>query len=151
MDLLSLEHRIENPRAALTAGGMTQRWCPLSDSKFTISQYDPNLLPEELRQFSIDPSTGCWVWEAGMRGQYGYVRGKHKYPGAHRVIFEFFCGPIAHGHVAHHDCRNKRCVNPSHIRALDEQSHRREHAPEIKKRRYEETRARWVELGLIDG
>lgn len=37
---------------------------------------------------------------------------------AHRRIWEACFGPIEAGHVIHHECRNRVCVNPEHLRSM---------------------------------
>lgn len=60
----------------------------------------------------------CWLWTAGT-GARGYgcahVPGEPQ-QGAHRVALRLVGRPVPKGLVADHICRNKRCVNPSHLR-----------------------------------
>lgn len=61
---------------------------------------------------------GCWEWRASRRG-YGYGEiligpGKKKAP-AHRVMYEYFVGPIPEGLELDHLCENPRCVRPDHL------------------------------------
>lgn len=70
--------------------------------------------------FSIDPETGCWVWQGNVQprryGQ-GYGRisfGTTNYR-AHRVVYEAHRGPIPAGYGLDHLCANPLCVNPDHL------------------------------------
>lgn len=64
----------------------------------------------------------CWLWQGIVthRG-YGQMHGwdadakHHVMKQAHRVSYEFFVGPIPDGLVLDHLCRNRLCVNPSHL------------------------------------
>jgi hypothetical protein len=73
---------------------------------------------------------GCWLWTGHRRGDRGYggikIDGKEYY--AHRVVYEFFVGPIPEGleldHICHNTdatcpggatCLHRRCVNPDHL------------------------------------
>jgi hypothetical protein len=60
--------------------------------------------------------SGCWGWEAA-KDTTGYGRfwdGSRVVP-AHRVSYELFVGPITEGLHIDHLCRNRGCVNPSHL------------------------------------
>lgn len=62
------------------------------------------------------PADACWIWW-GARGRSGYGNfgvGKKTYL-AHRAAYELVNGPIPEGLDLDHLCRNKRCVNPSHL------------------------------------
>jgi hypothetical protein len=72
----------------------------------------------------VDDESGCWVW-TGTRDGCGYGRIFHRASNrinamAHRVAFEIFCGPITE-ETLDHLCRNRACVNPSHLEPV---SHR---------------------------
>jgi hypothetical protein len=40
---------------------------------------------------------------------------------AHRVAFEWLVGPVPKGLVLDHLCRNRGCVNPSHLEPVTQQ------------------------------
>ena len=63
----------------------------------------------------VDKSGACWIWTAGC-DKYGYGRfrfEKRKEP-AHRVAWYLEHGEFPK-HTIDHICRNKKCVNPSHL------------------------------------
>jgi hypothetical protein len=59
---------------------------------------------------------GCWEWAgAHNRDGYGTAYTGTRPLGAHRVIYELLVGPIPEGLTIDHLCRNRGCVNPSHM------------------------------------
>ncbi len=69
------------------------------------------------RSCTVDPITGCWLWNHSLFRN-GYARlGKHI---AHRVVYEHYKGPIPEGMDLDHLCRVKRCVNPDHLEPVTE-------------------------------
>lgn len=68
----------------------------------------------------IDKTDGCWNWIAARSsGGYGRVsrwsNGRQHDIVAHRVVYEALVGHIPDGLTLDHLCRNRRCVNPSHL------------------------------------
>lgn len=68
-----------------------------------------------VRLVEIDPD-GCWTW-VGCTTDDGYGRFKlgNSAVGAHRVSYQHFVGPIPEGLQLDHLCRNRCCVNPTHL------------------------------------
>lgn len=59
----------------------------------------------------------CWTW-FGALGSHGYgvfSLGKFNLQNAHRVAWRALRGPLPEGLSIDHLCRNRRCVNPSHM------------------------------------
>lgn len=64
-----------------------------------------------------EPNTGCWLWARACHKKSGYgVSSKNKL--AHRVAYEFANGAIPKGMHIDHLCRQRSCVNPSHLEAV---------------------------------
>src|SRR3990167_7138031 len=72
-------------------------------------------LPDSIRRrITVTPT--CWLWlGAHTSGGYSEVwwEGKVKY--VHRIVYELLIGPLPPGLLSDHLCRNRGCVNPSHI------------------------------------
>ena len=65
----------------------------------------------------IDPVRDCWEW-IGCKNGYGYgaFRAGGKQMPAHRYSFDIsHLGPLTPGRQIDHLCRNRSCVNPSHM------------------------------------
>lgn len=81
-----------------------QRFWPKIDKNGPVPAQAPHLGP-------------CWMWLAA-RDRFGYgctSLGRGRSRRAHRVIYEWLVGPIPDGLTLDHLCRNKSCVNPSHL------------------------------------
>ncbi|MCW2922276.1 MAG: hypothetical protein JWL76_2150 [Thermoleophilia bacterium] len=72
----------------------------------------------------VDAKSGgtCWTW-TGQKSHDGYGRFRSgamgsKTVGAHRFAYEQLIGAIADGMVIDHTCRNRDCVNPSHMEVV---------------------------------
>lgn len=76
-------------------------------------------LPEKWKsRYTVDEKTGCWNWiGATAGGAYPHARYKGRTINVHRFSYSVFVGPIPKGHVIHHECRNKSCLNPKHLRS----------------------------------
>lgn len=89
----------------------------------------PKPIPPIIRmfdKFTIDE--GCWLWTASVNaGGYGRIgmpigdKNKDPWRVAHRVLWEYFNGPVPNGLELDHLCRNRRCVKPSHLEAITRQ------------------------------
>ena len=79
------------------------------------------MTPADTARFwaKVDKSADCWVWTAGRtKGGYGQIKVQRKVLYAHRISYELSVGPIPNGLELDHLCRNRACVNPSHLEAV---------------------------------
>jgi hypothetical protein len=61
----------------------------------------------------------CWLWMASTRYGYGqFAIGDGRIPAAYRVAYEWANGPTPPGSHLDHLCRNRLCVNPSHLQPV---------------------------------
>jgi len=68
----------------------------------------------------VQKSDGCWNWQ-GHKSKYGYGLFKdenRRLTGAHRFSYRTSIEPIPDGKIVDHVCRNRACVNPSHLRLV---------------------------------
>jgi len=79
------------------------------------------MVARELERFwaKVKPATddsGCLLWTGCTGGQgYGWLRVGHRAHVAHRLAYEHFVGEIPEGLTVDHLCRNRLCVNWSHL------------------------------------
>lgn len=67
-------------------------------------------------KYVVDPITGCWNWTALLNSHgYGLFR-KDKIVSSHRFSYEYYVGPLKEGLVICHNCSNRKCCNPDHLR-----------------------------------
>lgn len=89
--------------------------------KLTHAERRARKYPESILRVlaKVDRRPGaCWLWTGCTdRGGYGRVHmgrsGDMRY--AHRVVYEALVGPIPPGLEVDHLCRNRACVNPTHL------------------------------------
>jgi hypothetical protein len=68
----------------------------------------------------FDVHNDCWIWKGSKTGSgYGQIWVDGKYVTAHRISYELMVGPIPEGHAVDHLCRNRPCVRPDHLQALE--------------------------------
>jgi len=61
----------------------------------------------------------CWIWTAyTLSTGYGQLTANKRKYMAHRFAYEQANGPIPAGLSIDHLCRNRLCVNPSHLEAV---------------------------------
>lgn len=62
------------------------------------------------------PGEGCWLWLGNPTNRgYGALNVLDHTVPAHRFSYELHFGPIPDGYEIDHLCRNRLCVNPSHL------------------------------------
>lgn len=66
-------------------------------------------------RISPEPMSGCWLWLAGMAGEYGVLTHEGVTFAAHRLAWEIHKGPVPDGLWLLHKCDVKTCVNPLHL------------------------------------
>ena len=72
---------------------------------------------EERFWSKVERGEECWLWRGAlMGGRYGNFYRDGRMQGAHRVAYELANGPIPDGMLVDHQCGNKQCVRPSHLR-----------------------------------
>jgi hypothetical protein len=71
------------------------------------------------RRLSGGDLDSCWPWTGYINGDgYGQLCFKRKTITVQRVAYTLFWGEIPDGRTIDHMCRNRRCGNPYHLRAL---------------------------------
>lgn len=83
----------------------------------------PDTISSELFIKKIAKIDDCWCWVGQIdRNGYGVfshaVSGKRKQLLAHRVSYKLFKGKPNNLLVIDHICRNRKCVNPEHLREV---------------------------------
>ena len=77
---------------------------------------------EELFWAKVDKTESCWNWTATTRNGYGRFNNGGSLVEAHRYAYQLLVGPIAEGRDLDHLCRNRACVNPSHLEPVSRQT-----------------------------
>lgn len=75
----------------------------------------------------VDERDKCFLWtDTAMKRGYGRLRTRERQL-VHRFVYELCIGPIPPGHLIHHVCENKLCVNPTHLAAMERREHVKRH------------------------
>ncbi len=70
---------------------------------------------------TYDPATMCLVWNGGLsRNGYAPLHVGGEQTSAHRVAWEITNGPIAEGMTVDHLCKNRACINPTHMEIVSQ-------------------------------
>lgn len=96
-------------------------WCGTHYSRWRrTGTTDDNIYPDPLQRFwakvDVRGEDDCWLWTAALAtGGYGLYGVDQRMKLCHRFAYELLVGPIPDGLQIDHLCRNRRCVNPSHL------------------------------------
>lgn len=84
----------------------------------------PQRVKDRAHEKVVRAANGCWI-STYSTGSHGYAQIGWKNSGqqhmvlAHRAVWERLNGPVPIGMTLDHRCKSKRCVNPEHLRLLD--------------------------------
>lgn len=71
------------------------------------------------KRYEIDTATGCWNWLIGLNPNgYASVRCNNRTRVIYKWLWEILNGPTPTGLELDHKCRNRRCINPEHLRLV---------------------------------
>lgn len=81
-----------------------------------MSDHKHPILIRFWEKVSVTPN-GCWEWSASTNAEngYGMFWNGERTQVAHRFLYETIIGSVPVGFELDHLCRNKRCVNPTHL------------------------------------
>lgn len=96
---------------------MSNRTAPNLE-KYRLAAEDPAMV-ERMLSGAVEVSSGCHEWIRGVstRG-YAITSHMHKTLSAHRLAYWVAKGAITGELVVDHICRNRKCINPDHLRLL---------------------------------
>ena len=95
----------------------------MSDGRKNNGRYIRGLTPQQRfnQKYVVNEETGCWEWIASLKPgtAYGCMQVAKRTVYAHRLSHELHIGPIPSGMQIDHLCRNRSCVNPDHLEAVE--------------------------------
>lgn len=78
----------------------------------------PNIMPLRFMN-KIEFAGDCWIWIGAKNNKgYGHIGVNGKTILAHRFSYSFQYGGIPKGMTLDHQCRNRSCVNPYHLKPM---------------------------------
>lgn len=80
--------------------------------------HGPEIIARFWSKVEVKGPNRCWVWRHENAGPYPKFRITSESVRAHVIAYFYAKGNIPHGFMIDHECRNKRCVNPNHLRAV---------------------------------
>ena len=85
------------------------------------------------KRYTVDPVTGCWIWDKARAGNGKFPHGRYgnfyfwgRQIGAHVASYWIHRGPVPNGLEVMHLCDFGPCVNPSHLRLGDHSDNMRD-------------------------
>lgn len=84
-----------------------------------LSELRKRTTPEERFWRDVTQGDYCWEWTGPVEKGAGRFWGEGKPVLAHVYSYTLHKGPIPNGQEVDHKCRNRRCVNPDHLRAVE--------------------------------
>ncbi len=82
-----------------------------------LTDADRVSLRARLQAFAIiDSASECWHFSGALNNNgYGVIGVGRRVMYAHRAAYEVLVGPIPEGLTIDHLCRNRACINPTHL------------------------------------
>lgn len=72
-----------------------------------------------LSKIKINQESGCWEWTGYLTVGYGNIKIGNENFLVHRVSYSIFKNKDISNLIIDHKCRNRKCVNPDHLRVAD--------------------------------
>ena len=88
------------------------RWDP--SGQFALGLKNKTSLKEKVLE-NTKVNGDCWEWQGALAHGYGRIKNGETTLAVHRIIYEALIGIIPSGLVLDHLCRNRKCVNPTHL------------------------------------
>lgn len=67
---------------------------------------------------NVKKTNRCWIWKKAPNNGYGRFGVNNHRIFAHRFSYMMYVGHIDSKMIIHHECGNKMCVNPKHLKQV---------------------------------